>query len=246
MQGMDHWADIASSFKNAREALFPVFLDDARVKRKCLLLRVSATEASETLLTASRLCVQVCGHVARKALGRELAQKVVGLIRSVGSGSGAQEIDVVIEQDFPAVDMDYDVGLAVLGMLATRVVDAAGEKSFPVTSKTFVQDMAVAMKNCFGFLRNEVACRGSRDVLRVLDDESACRRALKYLCCDDVAAGMPIDSAHEHASAAVSERVPVASRMSLKVLTWNIAGDSTSRQAPSSVSYTHLTLPTKA
>ena len=106
VQGMDHWPDIASSFKNAREALFPVFLDDARVKRKCLLLRVSATEASETLLTASRLRVQVCDHVARKALGRELAQKVVGLIRSVGSGSGAQEIDVVIEQDFPAVDMD--------------------------------------------------------------------------------------------------------------------------------------------
>ena len=69
-------------------------------------------------------------------------------------------------------------------------------------------------------------------MLRVLDDESACRRALKYLCCDAVAADMAIDSANEPV---VSEAVPVASRMSLKVLTWNIAGESTSRQAPSSL-----------
>ena len=82
VQGMEHWPDIASSFKNAREALFPVIFDDARVKRKCLLLRVCATEASETLVTASRLRVHVCDHVARKGLGRDLAQKVAGLIRS--------------------------------------------------------------------------------------------------------------------------------------------------------------------
>ena len=115
VQGMEHWPEIASSFKNAREALFPVIFDDARVKRKCLLLRVCATEASETLVTASRLRVHVCDHVARKGLGRELAQKVVGLIRSVGSAAENLVMDVVIEQRFPVVDMDYDYRGGCLG-----------------------------------------------------------------------------------------------------------------------------------
>ena len=40
VQGMEHWPAIAASMRTAKEALFPVILEEGRVQQKCVLVRV--------------------------------------------------------------------------------------------------------------------------------------------------------------------------------------------------------------
>jgi len=234
VQGLKHWPEIAASMERAREALFPIILEDSRVQRKCVLVHVSAGHGEERLVTASSLRVRVSDHLARKSLGRELAQKVAGLVRSVGGAVENEKVEVVVDGEFPEIDMDYDVGIAVLGLLVARVVEVAGEVSLPVSSDAFVREAVTVLKTCFGHLRNEVGRRGHRDALKVLEEPAACKRVLRLMCCTGVGASAGVGGVSSGALGGSSQLVPASTRMALKVLTWNIAGATTSRQAPPS------------
>ena len=234
VQDLKHWPEIAASMRTAREALFPIILEDSRVLRKCVLLCVRAGKDEESLLMASSLRVHVGDHLARKSLGRELKQKVVGLVRSIGGVVESEKVEVVVDPGFPEIDMDYDVGVAVLGLLVARVAEVAEGVGLPVSSKSFVQDAAAGLKTCFGYLRAEVGRRGHRDALKVLEEPAVCKRVLRLLCGSGSDAAAGADEVSFGARGGSSQLVPASTRMALKVLTWNIAGASMSRQAPSS------------
>ena len=79
-----------------------------------------------------------------------------------------------------AIEVPKDVGVVVLALLAGRIVETAGLQRVSPTSPVFVEESAAMLRRCFAFLRNEVGSRGHRDVLKVLQDATACRRVLKF------------------------------------------------------------------
>ena len=185
VQGWEQWQDMTRALRQAKQFLVPVVLDDARVQRKCLLVHLSAGDGDgeDSLLTrADSLRVRVSDHVGRKALAQGLAVKVVGLLQAADVSSRVRKVEVVLEPDFPECDMDYDVGLAVLGLLVGRVVALDGRPGLDVTSSTFTQKVGSALKSCFAYLRSEAGCQGHRDALKVLDDSGRCRHMLQLLC----------------------------------------------------------------
>ena len=95
------------------------------------------------------------------------------------------------------------------------------------------------LKRCFAYIRSEVGSRGHRDALKVLQDAAVCRRVLKFLAQAGQSDGVGVHAAAAArgagsvgpAPAPTSTSRAVTSK-SLKLLTWNVAGASVSRQAP--------------
>jgi hypothetical protein len=87
------WRDLEALLKSgAKELVVPVITDDSRALRKLLFVRVlSADEGSPALVDTKSFKVVVVDRLARKPLARDLAEKFVGLIRSVNQWCGRWE-----------------------------------------------------------------------------------------------------------------------------------------------------------
>jgi hypothetical protein len=73
-----------------------------------------------------------------------------------GAAAGKPEIHVCVEEEFPMCELDDEVGVAVLGLLAARV----GEMALPGMGAFFsgkgvgaVDRMVSALRACFAELR---------------------------------------------------------------------------------------------
>ncbi len=239
------WTDLATALHSATELLEPVPLEDARVQRKCVLVRVAVRDGAASLVDAKAFTVTVWDPIAKRSRSEELAKKLVGLICSAKKSEGSVEeplIDVEVPDVFPACRADYDVGVAVFGMLVGRVAELAGVASPLVArSPAFVQDASMAFAAYFAHVRTEAVRTADRDILNQLRTEDLCRRHLQIMAgtCHDVP---PRDVGMSSTSAAAvscqKRTVPLAQREVFTVLTWNVSGGSVS------VSYTQPTLPT--
>ena len=236
VQGWEQWLEMAQRIRESKELLAPVVLEDARVQRRCVLVRVLAQGGADSLAAAAVLEVRVSDRIERKRLAKELGDKVAALVRSVGSEAGHEAVRVVVETGFPECDMECDVGIVILSLLARRVSVLAGESSEASVSGLSVQGAVASLKMCFSHLRGEVCGRGQRDVLKLLTTEAACRKVLRLLASgslegmgDVTQGGVPRMPVEEAAQSVAGGR--------LKLLTWNLAGKSVSREAPDSFTF---------
>ena len=236
VQGWEQWQEMSQSIRESQELLVPVVLEDARVQRRCVLVRVLAQGGADNLASAGVLEVRVSDRIGRKRLAKELGDKVVALIRSVNSEAGHEAVRVVVEPGFPECEMECDVGVVVLGLLARRVAVLAGESSEASVLGLSLQDAAASLKMGFSHLRSEACGRGQRDVLKLLTTEAPCRKVLRLLVASN--SGGPCDvtqGARQHVPVEEAAQTAVPDR--LKLLTWNLAGRSVSREAPDSFTF---------
>ena len=226
------WVRMAQDLPDVQEMLMPVPVTAGKSLRECVLVSVRSVRQGERLGEAGQL--RVCVHdrlvPAGGVSGRSaaLAQNIDGLVRGARRHGGSENVHLE-QAEFPACESSTEGTACVLGLVVSRLCSYVKMRGADPGAEGFSARARAGLRLGFGMLRGGADQSGERDVLRQLRFTDSCREVLGLL---SGAIGRSPDVAGD-AAALVPESGAVSSVMEadtqpLRVLTWNIAGMSTS------------------
>ena len=175
------WAAVwdRADVRKRKELVLPVAVDDRKMRRDWLFVRVRSCVADELLGDAKQLHVVVYDSMQRAEVARRIAKNIDVLVRGIEARSDGRAPDVECGKA-PEVRVDSQRILYAYGRLVCHAATVAGLRVMDVTSEAFVPDVGHASRALFAHLRQQADEQGVRDIARILkDDKDACRQLLQ-------------------------------------------------------------------